>query len=125
MEIVAILLCVLIIVHIFCTILTGLLSVKDISIDYLFSSRDKEVTSSFYFDRAKRSFYNLFETLPIFIILLFLSIIKPVENTELAFLWVFIRFVYIPVYIFNLKYLRTIIWIKSFIILILMGVKFI
>ena len=125
MEIVAILLCVLIIVHIFCTILTGLLSVKDISIDYLFSSRDKEITSSLYFDRAKRSFYNLFETLPLFIILFFLSIIKPVENTELAFLWVFIRFVYIPVYIFNLKYLRTIIWITSFIILILMGVKFI
>ena len=125
MEIIALLSCLLIIVHIFCPMFIGLLTTKHISIDYLFSSRDNEIKSSIYFDRSKRAFNNLLETLPIFIILFFLSIIKQVDNLDLAFLWLLFRFIYIPAYILNLKYIRTIIWMLSFLILILMGIKFI
>ena len=125
MEIVALLSCILLIVHIFCPILIGLITTKDISMDYLFSSRDKEIKYSPYFDRSNRAFKNLLQTLPIFIILFFLSFFNQIDNFNLALLWILIRFFYIPVYILGLKYIRTFIWMISFIILILMGIKFI
>ena len=125
MEIIALFSCILLIVHIFCSVLIGLFTTKDISIDYLFSSRDKEITYSSYFDRSNRAFKNLLETLPIFIILFFLSVFNQVDNFNLALLWILVRLIYIPVYILGLKYFRTFIWMISFLILILMGIKFI
>ncbi len=125
MEIIALLSCMLLIVHIFCPVLIGLFTTKDISIDYLFSSRDKEIKYSSYFDRSNRAFKNLLETLPIFIILFFLSVFNQVDNFNLALLWILVRLIYIPVYILGLKYFRTFIWMISFLILILMGIKFI
>ena len=125
MEIIALFSCILLIVHIFCQVLIGLFTTKDISIDYLFSSRDKEITYSSYFDRSNRAFKNLLETLPIFIILFFLSVFNQVDNFNLALLWILVKLIYIPVYILGLKYFRTFIWMISFLILILMGIKFI
>ena len=125
MEIIALLSCLLIIVHIFCPMFIGLLTTKDVSIDYLFSSRDEEIKPSIYLERSKRAFTNLLETLPIFIILLFLSMIKQVDITNLGLLWLFLRLIYIPSYVLGLKYIRTLVWMPSFIILILIGIKFI
>ena len=125
MEIIALFSCILLIVHIFCSVLIGLFTTKDISIDYLFSSRDIEIKYSPYFDRSNRAFKNLLETLPIFIILFFLSVFNQVDNFNLALLWILVRLIYIPVYILGLKYFRTFIWMISFLILILMGIKFI
>ena len=107
MEIIALFSCILLIVHIFCPILIGLFTTKDISIDYLFSSRDKEISYSSYFDRSNRAFKNLLETLPIFIILFFLSVFNQVDNFNLALLWILVRLIYIPVYILGLKYFRA------------------
>ena len=125
MEIIALLSCLLIIVHIFCPMLIGLLTTKDVSIDYLFSSRDEEIKPSIYLERSKRAFTNLLETFPIFIILLFLSIIKQVDFTNLGLLWLLLRLIYIPSYILGLKYIRTLVWMTSFVILILIGIRFI
>ena len=125
MEIIVLLSCLLIIVHIFCPMFIGLLITKDVSIDYLFSSRDKDFKSSIYLERSKRAFTNLLETFPIFMILLFLSIIKQVDITNLSLLWLFLRLIYIPSYILGLKYIRTLVWMPSFVILILIGIKFI
>lgn len=125
MEIIALLSCLLIIVHIFCPMFIGLLITKDVSIDYLFSSRDEDIKSSIYLERSKRAFTNLLETFPIFIILLFVSIIKQVDITNLGLLWLFLRLIYIPSYILGLKYIRTLVWMPSFVILILIGIKFI
>ena len=125
MEIIALFSCILLIIHIFCTVLIGLFTTKDISLDYLFSSRDKEIKYSSYFDRSNRAFKNLLETLPIFIILFFLSVFNQVDNFNLGLLWILVRLIYIPVYILGLKYFRTFIWMTSFLILILMGIKFI
>ena len=125
MEIIALLTCLLIIVHIFCPMFIGLLTTKDVSIDYLFSSRDEEIKASIYLERSKRAFANLLETLPIFIILFFLSMIKQVDIANLSLFWLLLRFIYIPSYVLGLKYIRTLVWIPSFIILILIGIKFI
>ena len=125
MEIIALLTCLLIIVHIFCPMFIGLLTTKDISIDYLFSSRDEEIKTSIYLERSKRAFTNLLETFPIFIILFFLSMIKQVDIANLSLFWLLLRFIYIPSYVLGLKYIRTLVWMPSFIILILIGIKFI
>jgi len=125
MEIIALLTCLLIIVHIFCPMFIGLLTTKDVSIDYLFSSRDEEIKASIYLERSKRAFANLLETLPIFIILFFLSMIKQVDIANLSLFWLLLRFIYIPSYVLGLKYIRTLVWMPSFIILILIGIKFI
>ena len=47
------------------------------------------------------------------------------DNFNLTLLWILVRLIYIPVYILGLKYFRTFIWMISFLILILMGIKFI
>ena len=125
MEIIALLACLLIIVHIFCPMFIGLLTTKDVSINYLFSSRDEEIKPSIYLERSKRAFTNLLETFPIFIILFFLSMIKQVDVTNLGLFWLLFRLIYIPSYIFGLKYIRTFVWMISFVILILIGIKFI
>ena len=125
MEIIALLSCLLIIVHIFCPMFIGLLTTKDVSINYLFSSRDEEIKPSIYLERSKRAFTNLLETFPIFIILFFLSMIKQVDVTTLGLFWLLFRLVYIPSYIVGLKYIRTFVWMISFVILILIGIKFI
>ena len=103
----------------------GLLTTKDVSINYLFSSRDEEIKPSIYLERSKRAFTNLLETFPIFIILFFLSMIKQVDVTNLGLFWLLFRLIYIPSYIFGLKYIRTLVWMISFVILILIGIKFI
>ena len=125
MEIIALLSCFLIIVHIFCPLFIGLFTTKDVSINYLFSSRDEEIKPSIYLERSKRAFINLLETFPIFIILFFLSMIKQVDVTNLGLFWLLFRLIYIPSYIFGLKYIRTLVWMISFVILILIGIKFI
>ena len=56
MEIIALLTCLLIIVHIFCPMFIGLLTTKDVSIDYLFSSRDEELNINL-FRKIKKSIY--------------------------------------------------------------------
>ena len=125
MEIIALLSCFLIIVHIFCPLFIGLFTTKDVSINYLFSSRDEEIKPSIYLERSKRAFINLLETFPIFIILFFLSMIKQVDVTNLGLFWLLFRLIYIPSYIFGLKHIRTFVWMISFVILILIGIKLI
>ena len=124
MEKLILLTCLLIIVHIFIPILIGMISSREMSLDYLFSSRDNEIKNSNFYIRSKKSFKNLLETLPIYVMIILLSMYNNVDNFELGLYWVILRFIYIPSYIIGLKYIRTFIWASSLIVLILMGIKF-
>ena len=93
-------------------------------LSYLFSSRDNAANTSIYIDRANRSLKNLFETLPIFITLALLSIIKDIDISLLASIWLAMRFIYVPIYILGIDYVRTIVWAVSLICLIMMGISF-
>ena len=97
---------------------------KNIKLSYLFSSRDENSVTSIYEDRANRALKNLFETFPIFIGLVLLSITKDVDNASLAFFWLIARVIYVPVYILGVDYFRTVVWAISLITLVLMSVKF-
>ena len=97
---------------------------NNVQLSYLFSSRDNAANTSIYIDRANRSLKNLFETLPIFIGLILLSIINDVDNSLLAMIWLFARIIYVPVYIVGINYVRTGIWAIALICLIMMSVSF-
>ena len=97
---------------------------KNIKLSYLFSSRDEDSDTSIYEDRANRALKNLFETFPIFIGLVLLSITKDVDNSSLAFFWLIARAIYVPIYILGVDYLRTGVWAVSLTSLVLMSVKF-
>ena len=113
----------LVLIQITIPILISLFS-KSIEVSYLFSSRDENSETSIYEDRANRGLKNLFETYPIFIGLVLLSITKDVNNESLALFWLIARVIYVPVYILGIDYLRTGVWALSLISLILMSVKF-
>ena len=115
----------LILVQIFIPVTIDLLITKKLNFLYLFSSRDNSIKGSLFFDRSQRALKNLFETLPIFITLAILSIIKNVDISFLATLWLATRIIYIPIYIFGVDYVRTILWALSLVCLIMMGISFI
>ena len=124
MENILLLSCALIVFHIICPMIIGILSSKDMNFNYFFSSRDVVIKTSIFFERSNRTFRNLLETLPIFVILIVLSIFKGIDNYNLGIFWLILRFAYIPIYILDFKYIRTLIWASSFLILILMFFKF-
>ena len=95
------------------------------NLTYLLSSRDSSSKPSIYAQRANRASRNLLETLPIFIGIGILSLIREVDNSYVALLWLILRAIYIPIYILGINYIRTGIWAASLICLILMGAKLI
>ena len=113
----------LVLIQITIPVLISLLT-NNVKLSYLFSSRDNIANTSIYIDRANRSLNNLFETLPIFIGLVLLSIINDVDNSLLAMMWLLARIIYVPVYIVGINYLRTGIWAIALICLILMSINF-
>ena len=113
----------LVLIQITIPVLISLLT-NNVKLSYLFSSRDNAANTSIYIDRANRSLNNLFETLPIFIGLVLLSIINDVDNSLLAMIWLLARIIYVPVYIVGINYLRTGIWAIALICLIIMSVNF-
>ena len=113
----------LVLIQITIPVLISLLT-NNVKLSYLFSSRDNVANTSKYRDRANRSLKNLFETLPIFIGLILLSIINNVDNSLLAMIWLFARIIYVPVYIVGINYVRTGIWSISLICLIVMSINF-
>ena len=115
----------LILIQIFIPVTIDLLITKKLNFLYLFSSRDDVINSSLFFDRSHRALKNLFETLPIFITLAILSIIKNIDILFLATLWLAMRVIYIPIYVFGVDYLRTMVWVVSLVCLIMMGISFI
>ena len=75
----------LVIVQISIPVIIDLVITNKIKFTYLFSSRDNDQDTSEFFRRANRALRNLYETLPIFIGLVLISIIKEVDNSSLAF----------------------------------------
>ena len=123
LEYIIILSFLLVLIQITIPVLISLFS-KNIKVSYLFSSRDENSDTSMYEDRANRALKNLFETFPIFIGLVLLSITKDMDNASLALFWLIARVIYVPLYILGVDYLSTGIWAVSLISLILMSIKF-
>ena len=124
-ENIILLACLLVVIQIFVPIVIEYILKRKMDLSYLFSSRDKSIETSIYYNRGKRALSNLLETFPIFIFLVLLSIFREIDNSNLAILWLTFRLIYVPTYILGIDYARTLLWIGSMICLILMGIQFI
>ena len=124
-ENIILLACLLVVIQIFVPIVIEYILKRKMDLSDLFSSRDKSIETSIYYNRGKRALSNLLETFPIFIFLVLLSIFREIDNSNLAILWLTFRLIYVPTYILGIDYARTLLWIGSMICLILMGIQFI
>lgn len=92
-------------------------------LDWLLSSRDEPLDVSIIQGRIQRAGNNLQESLSPF---LALAIIAHVQNAQLetvAWMWLVARVAYVPCYVFNIKYVRSIIWSVSLGALICMAYR--
>lgn len=96
---------------------------KQAGSDYNAGPRDNEVVLTGNAGRAKRALANFLETYPAFIAL---ALVVTIMNGSTYFsqwgatLYVVARLVYLPSYIVNIKYLRSLIWMLSLVGLLLM-----
>lgn len=100
-------------------------STKLNDIAWLMGTRDEPKEPTLMQARIGRAAANLQESLPAFLALCLLSMIRDIDITQLALIWLGLRVVYIPCYIFGINPIRTIVWLASLACLVLMAVKLI
>ena len=103
-------------------ILPAGLAVKDLS--YLLSSRDDTAPEqSVLQGRVARAGDNLRQSLPAFLALCLLAMIQQVDLSQLAMIWIGLRVLFLLCYMFNIVYVRTLIWLGSIICMVMMALK--
>ena len=90
---------------------------------YMISSRDNPPPQSTLQERVARAGGNLQESLPAYLALCLLAMIQQVDLSQAALIWLVLRVVYIPCYLFGIIYLRSLVWAASLASLIYMAVK--
>ena len=95
------------------------------NLDFLLSNRESSVEEAPIVGRARRAGNNILESLPAFLALTILSIMRDAENYNLAMFWLGSRVLYYFTYMFGILYLRTIIWFVSIVCLAMMGIALI
>ena len=89
---------------------------------YLLSSRDEPIDESVLLGRAKRAGANLQESLPAFLVLAVLGYVNQVDMVLVASIWLALRAAYVPLYVFNVTHIRSLVWMVSLGCLICMAV---
>lgn len=90
---------------------------------YMLSSRDNPPPQSVLQQRVARAGNNLQESLPAFLALCLLAMILQLDLSQAALAWLVLRVIYIPCYLFNVLYLRSLVWGASLACLIYMAVQ--
>ena len=97
-------------------------SLKLKHMNYLLSSRDEPLTGlSVLLGRISRAGENLQESLPAFLALSLLAMIQQVDLSQIAMIWLGLRVLYVLCYMFNIIYVRTLVWLGSLACLIYMA----
>lgn len=105
-------------------LLPASLNVKNLA--YLISSRDAEAPEPSVLEgRISRAGENLQENLVAFLALSLLAMIQQVDLSQIAMLWIGLRVLYLLCYMFNLIYVRTLVWLGSLGCLIMMAYELI
>jgi len=100
-------------------------STKINDIAWLIGSRDEINEPTIIQARMMRAIANLKESLPAFLALCLLAMIKQVDLTQLGLIWIGLRVVYIPCYLLGINPVRTLVWFASIACLIMMAIKLI
>ena len=85
----------------------------NVSVAYLFSSRDETPEKTATVERAQRACANLLETLPAFLVLGVLAILQGADVVVLAQGWLILRVVYLAFYLTGTAYARSFVWVAS------------
>ena len=97
------------------------------NLNWQLSNRDNEPEHppSLMLSRATKAKDNLKETLPIFLALAIWSIAAGVDISVLGMWWLILRIVHGALYMAGIGVLRTLVWLPSIIILIMMALALI
>jgi uncharacterized MAPEG superfamily protein len=93
------------------------------NVDYMLSSRDNAPQQSVVQERVARAGNNLQESLPAYLALCLLAMVQQVDLSQAALVWLVLRVIYIPCYMYNVLYVRSLVWGASLACLIYMAVQ--
>lgn len=97
-------------------------STKLNDMDWATGTRDEPMTPTKIQARIERAASNLKESLPAFLALCLLSMIQNTDITLPAIVWLVLRVLYIPCYMYGINPARSIVWVGSLLCLIFMAV---
>tara|TARA_B110000263_G_scaffold244533_1_gene252690 strand:+ start:70 stop:462 length:393 start_codon:yes stop_codon:yes gene_type:complete len=92
---------------------------------YLLSNRDKPIQMPLPVQRVSRAAANLQETLPLFLTLVILGIIAEENLVALGYTWLALRVSYLLCYSCGIEKIRSLIWVASVTVLVVMAFKLI
>ena len=95
------------------------------NVRYLLSNRDDPTQMPVPVQRVSRAATNLQETLPLFLALVILGIIAGQDLVALGYSWLALRVAYLLCYSYGIEKIRSLIWIASVIVLVMMALKFV
>ena len=95
------------------------------NVRYLLSNRDEPIQTPVHVQRVSRAATNLQETLPLFLALVILGIIAGQDLVALGYSWLALRVAYLLCYSYGIEKIRSLIWIASVIVLVMMALKFV
>ena len=93
--------------------------------DWLISNREEQLDDSPVLLRSRKAYANLLESLPAFLALALLSMIKGIDLTDMACWWLVFRVIHGVSYMGGVTYLRTLAWFGALGALITMAVQII
>ena len=93
--------------------------------DWLISNREEQLDDSPVLLRSRKAYANLLESLPAFLALALLSMIKGIDLTDMACWWLVFRSIHGASYMAGITYLRTLAWFGALGALITMAVQII
>jgi|TARA_B110000914_G_scaffold226414_1_gene251240 uncharacterized MAPEG superfamily protein len=95
------------------------------NLEWMLSNREEVLDDSPVLIRSRKAYANLQETLPIFLALALLSMIKGIDVTDMACWWLVFRGVHGISYMAGATYMRTLSWFGALGALIGMAVQII
>lgn len=105
---------ILLLVHIF---LQAFFATRELGAHWNAGARDGgEMPKSVFAGRSARASANFRETYPAFLALMLLSEFYPANimiTMAGGYLWAVARVIYIPLYLFGIRYIRSIVWLIS------------
>ena len=109
--------CILILIQAW--ILPAVFNTKNLK--WMLSNRDENPDTTLYYDRSKKAFANLQESIPVFFMLGLLGVYSGTDLSLLMKYWIIFRIVHVFSYIAGIALLRSISFIASVVVMVMMA----
>ena len=101
-------------------LLPAIFTMKDVN--WLLGARDEPIDFGVHALRAKRAAANYMESLPAFLLLALLAKIDAVDLGSLPLVWLILRVVYAGLYLAGTPVVRTVVWLASLVVMVMMAI---